>query len=61
MNQKYVLVRWCGGSYDKTYTTDIPIEWIRGFSYEAYKEDDFDFQEVYTIEWRDTTKCPREG
>jgi hypothetical protein len=57
----YALVKWIGGTDDKTYTSGIPTDWIIGFKSADYMNDDHDVTESYVVEWRDTKRKPSGG
>lgn len=55
----FALVKWVGGTYDKTCTAGVPVEWIFDFDPKAFNPNDDD-DESYVIEWRDG-KQPKNG
>ncbi|KAH0549717.1 hypothetical protein KQX54_012993 [Cotesia glomerata] len=49
----FALIKWVRGTYDKTCTAGVPVEWIFDFDPKTFNPND---NESYVIEWRDGKK-----
>ncbi|XP_066600966.1 uncharacterized protein [Prorops nasuta] len=57
----FALVKWTEGTAKNTYSTDVPVEWIRNFDFCKYNSDYKCKKIPYAIEWRNGRKRPKGG
>ncbi|CAG5075423.1 Protein of unknown function [Cotesia congregata] len=60
-NKIFALLRWVGGEYRGTYTSDVPVEWIKDFDVESFDSENEDPDLSYVVEWRVKNKMPKKG
>ncbi|XP_015123524.1 uncharacterized protein LOC107045704 [Diachasma alloeum] len=61
MPKLYANVKWIGGDDHDKVTVGIPTEWILNFNYEEFLSENFDPDESFVIEWRESGKKPPGG
>lgn len=57
----FALVKWCGTEDDGKFTSGVPLDWVKTFDYQRYKEEGLDITELQAIEWREGRKRPVGG
>lgn len=55
------LLKWTQGEDKGTYTVGIPIEWIKRFNIDDFRNEKYDPQKEFAVEWRDQKKEPCGG
>ncbi|KAF7996150.1 hypothetical protein HCN44_011056 [Aphidius gifuensis] len=61
MNKKLALIKWSKGKYDKTYSSEVPIEWIRGLNVDMYLNDNYANSQLYLVDWKNSKTHPPGG